>query len=354
MNYCDTHKLNYPLDGECRLCKRAASSDNNPDVVMPGLEAEVTAVGTDRSIIEVDGSLDDAIQPSSPSESEPTSWGLGLDETPRPEPEPEPFPAYVPPPTVARSDGDVSAEQLQELIKKDAKVVLLLGFSGAGKTWFLNRLKYELAQRDQIPYSCVPAHARRNGMIGRSNSLTLHYFTPTDGTEVERNSFYLLDMPGERFSEIAEGRLANRELELLALKAAKALIIILPADEVLMDEQAEMQYPSESFEDQLHFGLTGKTRKRKVNLEKLAQDMARENYKLERFIANMIRFSAVLSLLEAGTDMKVIRAMDENALISYLDSGRYKPSRKPAFVALSKADVIETQGEEALKQIREQ
>ena len=227
------------------------------------------------------------------------------------------------------SDPEMSAARIQELINKKANVVGLLGFPGAGKTWFLNRLKYELFTSRNDRHEAIPPHAAQWDSVGRTNGVSEHYFR--SDAYGKPSSFYVIDIPGERFISLAEGRFLGRERELLALKACKALIIVVPADEVLLGERASALYSRP--------GSASKG----TELERKAQAMAAENVRLERFTANIARLNVVLSLLEQGVEVAKIAAMTAEDLIRHLDSPAYKPSSKPVFVALSKADVIEAQ-----------
>ncbi|CAN5331511.1 hypothetical protein BH10PSE1_BH10PSE1_19140 [soil metagenome] len=233
-------------------------------------------------------------------------------------------------PTAPRvADPEMSAARIQELIDKNANVVGLLGFPGAGKTWFLNRLKFELFTSRDDRHEAIPPHAAQWDAVGRTNGVTEHFFR--SNAYDAPSSFYVIDIPGERFISLAEGRFLGRERELLALKACKALIIVVPADEVLLGERASALYsrPGSAAES--------------GDLERQARTMASENVRLERFTANIAQLNVVLSLLSQNVEVAKIAAMTPEDLIRHLDSDAYKPSSKPVFVALSKADVIEAQ-----------
>ncbi|MDB5422288.1 MAG: hypothetical protein JWR59_2235 [Brevundimonas sp.] len=233
------------------------------------------------------------------------------------------------------SDPEMSAARIQELIDKKANVVGLLGFPGAGKTWFLNRLKYELFTSRNDRHEAIPPHAAQWDSVGRTNGVSEHYFR-SDAYGAP-SSFYVIDIPGERFISLAEGRFLGRERELLALKACNALIIVVPADEVLLGERASALYSRP--------GSASKG----TELEQKAQAMAVENVRLERFTANVAQLNVVLSLLEQKVEVAKIAAMTAEDLIRHLDSPAYQPSSKPVFVALSKADVIEAQAVASFK-----
>ena len=226
-------------------------------------------------------------------------------------------------------EPEMSAERIQELIDKNANVVGLLGFPGAGKTWFLNRLKFELFTSRDDRHEAIPPHAAQWDNVGRTNGVSEHFFRST--RHDAPSSFYVIDIPGERFISLAEGRFLGRERELLALKACKALIIVVPADEVLLGERASALFSRPG-------GGTEVSEQ-----ERQARALAADNPRLERFTAHIAQLNVVLSLLSHGVEVGKIAAMTSEDLIRHLDSDAYKSSSKPVFVALSKADVIEAQ-----------
>ncbi|WP_395650345.1 hypothetical protein [Brevundimonas sp.] len=226
-------------------------------------------------------------------------------------------------------EPEMSAERIQELIDKNANVVGLLGFPGAGKTWFLNRLKFELFTSRDDRHEAIPPHAAQWDNVGRTNGVSEHFFRST--RHDAPSSFYVIDIPGERFISLAEGRFLGRERELLALKACKALIIVVPADEVLLGERASALFSRPGGNDA------------PSDQERQARALAADNPRLERFTAHIAQLNVVLSLLSHGVEVGKIAAMTSEDLIRHLDSDAYKPSSKPVFVALSKADVIEAQ-----------
>lgn len=226
-------------------------------------------------------------------------------------------------------EPEMSAERIQELIDKNANVVGLLGFPGAGKTWFLNRLKFELFTSRDDRHEAIPPHAAQWDNVGRTNGVSEHFFRST--RHDAPSSFYVIDIPGERFISLAEGRFLGRERELLALKACKALIIVVPADEVLLGERASALFSRPGGNDA------------PSEQERQARALAADNPRLERFTAHIAQLNVVLSLLSHGVEVGKIAAMTSEDLIRHLDSDAYKPSSKPVFVALSKADVIEAQ-----------
>lgn len=392
MTRCETHDLDHAEDAECPTClrerKRAEAVNALLGLDGPAVGAQAAAVEAPAKVAEVEAvsSVEPNPQPdpqpepqvapaASPSPAaSPASGSASTEETARIEDEIRrletdlgapsvvvpTFETATPPAVEATdpasgdaealerfnetsaaaaprvSDPEMSAARIQELIDKKANVVGLLGFPGAGKTWFLNRLKYELFTSRNDRHEAIPPHAAQWDSVGRTNGVSEHYFRAS--AEGAPSSFYVIDIPGERFISLAEGRFLGRERELLALKACKALIIVVPADEVLLGERASALYsrpPGEAAQGS--------------DLERKARVMAAENVRLERFTANIAQLNVVLSLLEQKVEVSKIAAMTAEDLIRHLDSAAYKPSSKPVFVALSKADVIEAQAVASFK-----
>lgn len=408
MSRCEDHGLDYPDDGECVLCsrkrareedavwiakqaavktpiysraelarqvaERAASApmpESAPDPE-PGLIEAATVSASPEEVARIKDEVRRmeaeavAVPVSVPATETklrapgPTEPAVGeFEPTTDSGPEIDPLERFAE--TVAEtnpsahpgtSEPEMTAARIQELIDKKANVVGLLGFPGAGKTWFLNRLKFELFRSRYDRHEAVPPHAPQWGAVGRTNGITEHYFLCK--TLAQRSSFYMIDIPGERFISLAEGRFAERERELLALKACKALIIVMPADEVLLGEQAGLLYsrPVSAGSGTVDLGLeptlSGKA-SRRDKLSEQARVMGGGEVRLERFTANMIQMDAALSLLESGTSVATIASMSRDDLVRHLDSDAYRSTTKPIFVALAKADVLERQAEASVK-----
>lgn len=245
--------------------------------------------------------------------------------------------------------GDVPVAVLQRLIDEKRTVISLLGFRGAGKTWFMNRLKYQLFTSDD-GFDCLPEHEGQGEAVERTSAISTHFFEPKHRSGDEK-PFYVVDMPGERFLGITRGELGNRTRELLALKASRALMIVLPADEVLLGQKARAMFPRSrsTSETEIDFGIeTGpdrvrKGRPRRTSPQRLAEIMAANEVRLERFTASMSKLRARLSLLEGGASPEAVARMTDDDLAAHLDSTAYRPPTKPVFVALSKADILEQQ-----------
>lgn len=338
MSYCDIHRQTYAGD-ECRLCARARRAE-----ALRAQELKKQQPPADDGAAAIDGEvalaarLTDVGREADGKAAQPVGGGGYTVKDAPADQEGGDTPA------TPKKGQDVPAATLQKLIDKKSNVAMIIGFPGAGKSWFLDRLKFQLFQHSETAYACRPPHVGQNKEVERSEHLTLHYFTPVE-SDSGAEAFYLLDIPGERFINLAEGSLSQRSLELLALKAARALIIVLPAADVLMGARANALHPqAESKPDLTLSAAKKKSRSRRARIDDLdrrARQMAADEQFLERFTANMAHLRAVLSLLEGGADIASVATLTEEDVIAHLDSKAYKTPSKPVFVALSKSDVVE-------------
>lgn len=237
---------------------------------------------------------------------------------------------------VPEHDQPVSETLLNSWKNADQNVVVLLGFASAGKSWFLTRLKHKLFHDPWFPLRSEPAFADQGARVSRSNNISSHSFLPVGGAEGAHadDVFHIIDMPGERFEGVAGIDLFGRREELLALQVCKSVIIVLPADEVLLAERAAERYAL--WEDD----VPGKSRvpRAQQTLEAQARELAKSNPQLERFIKTLGRLQDLLSLLETGIDVDEVIAMGRDGVIAHAATAK-RPS-KPVFIGLAKADVI--------------
>ena len=280
--------------------------------------------------------------------------------------------------------------RLRELKQEGLFVIGLLGFPTGGKTWFLNRLKHSYHQPPQgSPQSrrpaCVPSPsaAPDNSRVGRTNDILLHHFAvPTD----DSLSFHLLDVPGERFQNAAAKNFVGvADMTLATLGACDAIIIVLPADEVLFSSDiadrdrcsidrahrsggidpaagrlglppADDQSPTDietllmQARAQYRRLKKGAPKDRlKAEIERLEGDLGdRREWRLaeaannvEDFANNVGLFAAVLHLRESGMTAQELGALPTAAAIM-LEARKigYRKRAQPVFIALSKMDAV--------------
>ena len=309
-----------------------------------------------------------------------------------PEVETQAAPETVKRPVTTVDNAEVIEDEarLREIKAEGLFVIGLLGFATGGKTWFLNRLKHSYHQ--PRPHSaqsrrpaCVPSPpaAPDNSRVGRTNDILMHHFaTPTD----PRLSFNLLDVAGERFQRAAEKNFVGvADLTLAALGACDAIIIVLPADEVLFSAEiadrdrcsidraqrsgridpaaAHVGLPPQDelsptdIETQLTQARAQYDRMRKgplkerlkAEIKRLETDLAaRREWRLaeaanniEDFANNIGLFAAVLHLQESGMTPQEIGALPTAAAIMTRarESG-YRKRAQPVFITLSKMDAV--------------
>lgn len=142
----------------------------------------------------------------------------------------EPEPADVAP-IIGQTTRELDVETLRRIRESGVFTVVLLGFPTAGKTWFLNRLKYELQEGDA--YACYPRRAPP-GDVENTTLFTAHRFRKG------ANDFYVIDIPGERFLRAVEGSFLGESNTLMRhlIYTGHAFLTLLPADETLLSERA--------------------------------------------------------------------------------------------------------------------
>ena len=126
---------------------------------------------------------------------------------------------------------ELDVETLRCIRESGVFTMVLLGFPTAGKTWFLNRLKYELQEGDA--YACYPRRAPP-GDVENTVQFTAHRFRK--GAQ----DFYVIDIPGERFLRAVEGSFLGEANTLMrhVIHTGQAFLTLLPADETLLSELA--------------------------------------------------------------------------------------------------------------------
>lgn len=356
---CPIHFISYPeqLD-ECPYCvevrREEAAKPRPPEAPASGEDQTALLAGID-ALAEAAPSTSTGFVLVEPDPVVTPTFERGPDVAPAPEAAPvepalapmvEPVVAPVAKPAprrparglagVPEHDQPVSETLLNSWKNANQNVVVLLGFASAGKSWFLTRLKHKLFHDPWFPLRSEPAFADQGARVSRSNNISSHSFLPVGGAEGAHadDVFHIIDMPGERFEGVAGIDLFGRREELLALQVCKSVIIVLPADEVLLAERAAERYAL--WEDE----VPGKSRvpRAQQTLEAQARELAKSNPQLERFIKTLGRLQDLLSLLETGIDVDEVIAMGRDGVIAHAATAR-RPS-KPVFIGLAKADVI--------------
>lgn len=132
---------------------------------------------------------------------------------------------------VGQAARELDIDALRRIRESGVFTMVLLGFPTAGKTWFLNRLKYELQEGDA--YACYPRRAPP-GDVENTVLFTAHRFRK--GV----HDFYVIDIPGERFQRAVEGSFLGESNALMrhVIYTGQAFLTLLPGDETLLSELA--------------------------------------------------------------------------------------------------------------------
>lgn len=153
---------------------------------------------------------------------------------PRPEPAPPPLPEPEPEPIPADPLNDEDSQilaQLEHLRANGVFTILLIGFFAGGKTWFLNRVKHQLGKEG---YNVSPQPPRNRASVTRTMAAEIHHARRLRDGAVE--SFAIVDIPGERLRDLVHKNFRAVRSVLAAMDMCGALIVALPADEVLLSE----------------------------------------------------------------------------------------------------------------------
>lgn len=151
----------------------------------------------------------------------------------RPDPEPEPEPIPVDP--LTDEDSQILA-QLEHLRANGVFTILLIGFFAGGKTWFLNRVKHQLGKEG---YNVSPQPPRNRAHVTTTRNAEIHHARRLRDGKVE--SFAIVDIPGERLRDLVDKNFHAVRSVLAAMDMCGALIVALPADEVLLSEDVNAE-----------------------------------------------------------------------------------------------------------------
>jgi len=299
-------------------------------------------------------------------------------------PEPEAEVIQLPPEIIEDADdGDLKSSTLKALRDNGDFVVALLGYPTAGKTWFLNRLK-KFCVGDS--YSVTPPPARPGQVVNGTDHIEDHYFANTDG------KFVLIDIPGERFERAVQNRFATEPRLLEVVQTCRAMIVVLPTDEVLFSGRAAARVGAPSREEikpeadtlrralptqeqvvkraraaaakatkdaaankadpELKKAAAAAQKKLEAvqaefdrNLERLGLlEMADAGLRLETFIEGIGSLAAIASMLDSGKAPREVAGYDHRVIASHIISPEFRDwsQSKPVFAALTKADLLLT------------
>lgn len=246
------------------------------------------------------------------------------------------------------SEDERIFEELKSLQERGIFVVTLIGSFEGGKTWFLQRLKHELHNRRGIWVDPPPPIEGEE--VRRTNNFSVHMIRARSPFGGETEQFAIVDLPGETVRRLVEdpGR-APRSL-LAAMNSAGAMIVALPADEVLLGSYAnQVLQILESPDD----ALERHERRRKGQFARKMADpdyakRLRELAETDAFLTNLTdrlcKVTSMLSTMRANGMTLTADARQPlvtNAMVdAHVRSGKFAPFRTPTFIALTKADRI--------------
>lgn len=285
-----------------------------------------------------------------------------------------------------REDLIRTVADLDKVRKDNLFVMGLLGFPTGGKTWFLNRLKHTYVQapdrrkrlRARPHCTLTPGAVPRGTTVRRSNEISRHRFTFPSR---EKDSFNLLDIPGEKFAAAALDNFVGVTPHLLeTLKLCDAIIVVLPADELLfaqhiaedwrrkvwravLDGRPPEDSPLPPTDDFSPWDLQAKLdaalerQKRAPKAERPAMqdqiDQLQEEVKdrrewhlalaanqIEDFVENLGLMAGVLHLLKRGKSADEIADMEGSEIMGQVGRDGYRKHEVPLFLAISKMDMV--------------
>ena len=286
--------------------------------------------------------------------------------------------AFAPSAELAPATGliqrELDVETLRRIRESGVFTVVLLGFPTAGKTWFLNRLKYELQEGDA--YACYPRRAPP-GEVENTTLFTAHRFRKG------ANDFYVIDIPGERFLRAVEGSFLGEANTLMRhlIYTGHAFLTLLPADETLLSELAHDVLwrrgaageaptvdvstlpPAQALIDRVdalkrQISQTRKTadtgdakaqaklkalvreRKRLLEggVEQALQRLASKHEELGDYISGVGLMAQLMVVMEERGGPDLDPAMDAYAVFDRSREAERKKPAKPMFIVLSKSD----------------
>ena len=222
--------------GGCQLCEREALKARAQQLAepIPGFDAVAP------SLVDEDEPDEPAPAPhihrpapEQPPEPVGTIAPAPVEAAP-PEPhrhDPVAAPPPPPPPDPVDDEDTRILNQLTHLRDNGVFTVVVIGFYAGGKTWFLNRIKHELGRWG---FNLSPPPARDKARVSRTANVEIHHARRLTNDEVR--GFALVDIPGERLTRLVAKDFRSVRSVIAAMDMCGALIVALPADEVLLSE----------------------------------------------------------------------------------------------------------------------
>ncbi len=222
----------------------------------------------------------------------------------------------------ARFRADLNA------IKEDGIFALMLiGHSAAGKTWLLNRLKYELTEMSP-GLSCSPRYVADGERAPRTTEMRVHRFSyPGE----EARDFAIIDIPGDRLKAFWTLEYAQASVVIEAMAVARALVIAIPAELTFLSNQ----YVALEKSAQRRGGLTPELMRERFGMEQSEQG---EINALLTYVKTAIAGDGHLKNFENGL-------IEMAKVVSYVRQNRLEMSEE----GIANADLTQTRIDEFLR-----
>lgn len=259
--------------------------------------------------------------------------------------------------------SEIDEEDLLEIEESGLFTIGIIGFATSGKTFFINRLKKFF--RQEGGYDPKPPPPPDEGIVeGTINIETHRFFVLETDAEREgragsprfrrdREPFYMIDIPGDKFRNAVEKDLAGEEADTLinVLRLSHALIVVLPADDLLLPKlENEERFEFRRIEREIAAlkaqgeGLSIEDRRKLSRLEHKRQRLDKrvdQEKHLEGLLDNIALISAIASELrdehgEIITRQRYREMSDLERATAY--TGRLRGPAPFTYIALAKAD----------------
>ncbi|MEI9849711.1 MAG: hypothetical protein WDN24_01325 [Sphingomonas sp.] len=265
---------------------------------------------------------------------------------------------------------DVSTlASVRELRESGRFIIGLIGYRTGGKTFFLNRLKYEQAHK----HSCHvwPDYAPDLSKVQGTSKIELHTITLKGGGPGA--SVTIVDIPGERLKALTDNKFGLVTAALRITSLCDALIVALPSDQVLLSryvrvkannsggietlmDQVLTQNPENLQNELKRLGRirtaqrTPEQKQRiltlKADLKKMEEarrdsqiaELHSAHASLTDFTMQLSYMAAILCYMNEHGEESV-ETIDRSVIDQYMDTEKISYP-KPSFIALTKTDLI--------------
>lgn len=345
-------------DGSCALCALAENlSKNEDEEYVPAALVEAASIGQDP-------------MDATPAASQATS-GLARNRTSRS------APALQTTSSAARTSTQEPSErtpqedreihlaafdrQLDQVRDRSLFTITLIGHSAAGKSFLLNRLKYQLQSAGYT--SNIPV-VETTKQIERTVVPTLHLIN----RQKDDSQFAIADVPGDYLPHFLDGDYISSAPILDAMLRSSGLVLAIPSDAAILgqslkqflydnqitleaDENGQPKIASQSFQKLLSIcadTAPDLTRKELKSASYKVLDLIAEHDKLLQFEHGVRGLAIAVAYLAANnleankerlSSANLTTAMlDANSAVAFPPLGGHTGVDMPVFVALTKAD----------------